>query len=237
MTRRDTIIAAALVNAGLLVVLFVSALKNEEKKEELVLDKGHINSAIVEKEFASEVKKSPAVDEVEEVLKRYAQKEAPAQTIFAEAPVIALPSVEAKEIKETKDIAQVEKEPTTVEKTPSQTAYIEVEVKKGDMLEKIAKQHQTTVSEIMKLNALSSTRLRVGQKLKIAKKTDKEPVAVAAKAPLDPTSAKYYTIKAGDNLWTIAVRNHSRVEDLLKLNNMTEDKAKKLKPGDTIRIR
>ena len=234
MTRRDTIIAAALVNAGLLVVLFVSALKNEDKKEELVLDKGYINSAVVEKEFASEVKKSPAVDEVEEVLKRYAQKEAPAQTIFAEAPVIALPPVETKE---APVIAQAEQEVSSVEKTPSQTAYIEVEVKKGDMLEKIAKQHQTTVSEIMKLNALSSTRLKVGQKLKIAKKTDKEPVPVAAKAPLDPTSAKYYTIKAGDNLWTIAVRNHSRVEDLLKLNNMTEDKAKKLKPGDTIRIR
>lgn len=234
MTRRDTIIAAALVNAGLLVILFVSALKNEDKKEELVLDKGHVNSVILEKEFALESKKSAPVDEVEEVLKRYAQKEAPAQTIFAESPVIALSPVE---VKETPAVAQVEKEAPVLEQAPSQASYVEVEVKKGDVLEKIAKQHQTTVSDIMKLNGLSSTRLKVGQKLKVAKKEAKESVPLVAKAPLDPTSAKYYTIKAGDNLWTIAVRNHSRVEDLLKLNSMTEDKAKKLKPGDTIRIR
>jgi LysM repeat protein len=241
MTRRDTIIAAALVNAGLLVILFVSALKNEDKREGFAHSKGYTDPILSEKEIVLETKKSAGVDEVEEVLKRYAQKEAPADTIFQQQPIVMAAPVE---VKEMPPVIPIEKEVATAtvitpkDKDISKESYIEVEVKKGDMLEKIAKQHHTTVSDIMKLNGLSSTRLRVGQMLKVSKKEETaKPSTVAVKAPLDPTSAKYYTIKAGDNLWTIAVRNHSRVEDLLKLNNMTEEKAKKLKPGDTIRIR
>ncbi|MBS0626584.1 MAG: hypothetical protein JSS09_00045, partial [Verrucomicrobia bacterium] len=75
MTRKDTIIAAALINAGLLIILFVSALKNEEKIERMALEKGSSDLAVPERVFAIEPKKAMGVDEVEEVLKQYAQKD------------------------------------------------------------------------------------------------------------------------------------------------------------------
>ncbi len=49
--------------------------------------------------------------------------------------------------------------------------------------------------------------------------------------------AKYYIVKHGDNPWTIAVKNKIKVEELLRLNNLDESKAKKLKPGDQLRIK
>lgn len=231
MTRKDTVIAAALVNAGLLVVLFISALKNEEKVESLAQEKGFVESSSHELVFQSEPKKSMGLDEVEEVLKQYAQKE-PMQSIAAqnltEAPLVPSPLG-------SETLAAAPLKPAPV--LDSSIDYLEVKVKKGDVLEKIAKEHRTTVSEIMRINQLSSSRLKIGQVLKVSPAKNSKPTVPTIKTPLDPTSAKYYTIKAGDNLWTIAVRNHIKVEDLLKLNNMTEDKAKKLKPGDTIRTR
>lgn len=229
MTRKDTIIAAALINAGLLIILFVSALKNEEKIEQMAFEKGSSDLSIPERIFVAEPKKAMGVDEVEEVLKQYAQKDSIQPIIASQTiePVITPPVIEiaSSEIK-----SQPKEEPFV--------NYVEVKVKKGDVLEKIARQHHTTVSEIMNHNKLASTSLKIGQVLKIVSKSNEKNISTpSVKTPLDPTSAKHYTIKAGDNLWTIAVRNHIKVEDLLKLNNMTEEKAKKLKPGDSIRIR
>jgi peptidoglycan DL-endopeptidase LytF len=122
--------------------------------------------------------------------------------------------------------------------------FIEIKVKKGDVLEKIARHHHTTVAEIMKANKLASSNLRIGQVLKIPNKSIKksEPSTIVF-SPQTSTSSnvsnegvKYYTVKKGDNPWTIAVKNHLKVEDLLKLNNMTEEQARRLKPGDQLRI-
>lgn len=235
MTRKDTIIAAALVNAGLLIILFVSALKNEGKIETIALEKRPSEMPIAEKVSIMEPKKAMGVDEVEEVLKQYAQKDsiqpiASAQVV--ESPVIPfLEPNPSMEMKSSIEVKPSQKEEPTI-------SYIEVKVKKGDVLEKVAKQHHTTVADIMRINNLTSTSLKIGQVLKISPSVNKKVENSApVKTPLDPTSAKYYTIKAGDNLWTIAVRNHIKVEELLKLNNMAEEKAKKLKPGDTIRTR
>ncbi|MES2198554.1 MAG: LysM peptidoglycan-binding domain-containing protein [Chlamydiota bacterium] len=229
MTRKDTIIAAALVNASLLIILFVSALKNEEKIEQTTLEKGSSEISVAERVFVTEPKKAMGVDEVEEVLKQYAQKDSIQPIVSAQVKEPAVPLF--LEASPSTEVKPPQKEEPTV-------SYIEVKVKKGDVLEKVAKQHHTTVAEIMKMNNLSSSSLKIGQVLKISSEPSKKiETSSPVKTPLDPTSAKYYTIKAGDNLWTIAVRNHIKVEDLLKLNNMAEEKAKKLKPGDTIRTR
>jgi LysM repeat protein len=51
------------------------------------------------------------------------------------------------------------------------------------------------------------------------------------------TEDDWYTVKPGDNPWKIAKSEKIDYEDILKLNQMTEHKAKNLKPGDRIRIR
>ena len=80
----------------------------------------------------------------------------------------------------------------------------------------------------MKLNQLHTSNLRIGQVLKIpAKGKTETPTA-------KESGVKYYTVRNGDNPWTIAVKHHMKVEELLKLNNMTQEKARRLKPGDQI---
>jgi len=81
--------------------------------------------------------------------------------------------------------------------------------------------------------------LRIGQVLKIPPKTA---IISTASSPASPPSQsaastpKHYIVKNGDNPWTIAVKNHMKVEDLLKLNNLDQEKARKLKPGDKLII-
>jgi LysM repeat protein len=176
----------------------------------------------VEHPFRSEAKKIMG-DEVDLVLKQYAQTESPIPVVAAQPEI---PSF----VGDLKAVTAPEEKPAVLE-----TPYIEIKVKKGDVLEKIARLHHTTVSELMKINHLTSTQLKIGQVLQVPASSG-EKKEEEKKTPLDPTSAKYYTVKPGDNPWTIAVKNHMRVEELLKLNNMTEEKARKLKPGDQIRI-
>jgi peptidoglycan DL-endopeptidase LytF len=225
MTRRDTIIVAALVNAGLLVVLFVSALKNEEGREEIAYKKEAAALVTHEKPVRSETKRVIG-DEIDQVLKQYTKP-------VATESIQEKPSVASF----VEDLNKPAEPAVLTVKAPVQNITSDVTVQKGDVLEKIARRNKTSVSEIMRLNSLSSTNLKIGQVLKIPVKTDEEvKVTAIEKTPLDPTSAKYYTVKPGDNPWTIAVKNHIKVEDLLHLNNMTEDKARKIRPGDQIRI-
>jgi len=108
-----------------------------------------------------------------------------------------------------------------------------IEVQPGDALEKIAKRHNVSVDGIMTLNKMEDTRLKVGQKLQLPK--EKLPREVKVEPKVDV--AEYYVVKNGDNPWTIAVKNHIKVDDLLKLNGLDESKARRLKPGDKLRIR
>ena len=77
-------------------------------------------------------------------------------------------------------------------------------VKQGDNLYKIAQNYDTTASEIINLNKLSSTLLSIGQKLKI------------------PTlKSDTYIVKSGDNLYKIAKENNTTINNLMNINNLT----------------
>ena len=129
-----------------------------------------------------------------------------------------------------------DEESTVVHKLPQITKeendYLEVVVKKGDNLEKIAKNYNSSLKEILRINDLKTTFLRVGQTLLVPKTsnilTEKEKII---------DDLKYYTIKCGDNPWTIAMKHHLKVDELLRLNHLNEEKARKLRPGDKLRIR
>lgn len=245
MSRKDTIIIAVLVNAGLLIVLFASALKTNSPVQDVAanMPPAPIIQEVQEPSFKKEM---PSVvgDEVDVALNQFAQNSTP---VVAAQP--QQPSSFADDLK-TFSLPETPVAPATppVQTLAAVTApdvnitseYIEVRVKKGDVLEKIARQHRTTVAEIMKVNKLPSSNLRIGQVLKIPnkaiKKAEASAVALTTSAASD-TGTKFYTVKKGDNPWTIAVKNHLKVEDLLKLNHMTEDQARRLKPGDQLRIK
>ena len=102
-------------------------------------------------------------------------------------------------------IGDVLKIPTVIEDEPKENVYV---VKKGDSLYKIAQNYDTTVSEIMKLNNLTSTALSIGQILEI---------------PVKNVSNNTYTVKSGDSLYKIAHNYNTTVNELKSLNNLTSN--------------
>jgi LysM repeat protein len=231
MSRRDTIIIAVLVNAGLLIVLFSSALKS------------NIETPIT----TVQTTPPPVVHEVKEV------KPALPSLVFTPQETPAAPQNSFAEDLKSFAIPEqplVAAPPPAIQPLPALPEpvldFIEIKVKKGDVLEKLARHHQTSVAEIMQLNHLGTTNLRIGQSLKIAnpalKKSDiisqspSHVTTVTKENKVSESGAKYYTVKKGDNPWTIAVKNHMKVDDLLKLNNLSEEQARRLKPGDQLRI-
>lgn len=93
-------------------------------------------------------------------------------------------------------------------------------VQSGDTLYSIAKKYNTTVDEIKNLNNLLSNTLSIGQKLKI---------------PTTSTPTEYieYTVKRGDNLYSIAKRYGITQSELMDYNNLTSNL---LSVGQKLRI-
>lgn len=261
MSRRDTIIIAVLINAGLLIVLFATALKSNSSDQEM--SAAPAQNALPAVSELTVKKEAPLAqgDEVDQVLSQYSNAApltpppSPASTATAasaaeskpsfadDLKAITLPDSNSTSSLSVPVVATAPAAPAApVESVESSsTQYGEVKVKKGDVLEKIARSHHTTVDEIMKLNNLSSTRLKIGQSLRLpppgqnkrsSAQSDSFPMA-----KVNDSTPKYYTVKNGDNPWTIAVKNHIKVEELLKLNNLNEERARRLKPGDQLRIK
>ncbi len=221
MDRKKTILIAVLVNAGLLCVLLIAALTTQE---EVLPSTPLLGQA------------APVLPKMEErplFTGEFQTQEIPQPIVLAPAP----PSAEtfAKEepiVHALPAIVQPAEKP--IAQAPKPAAGRTVTVRKGDNLEKLARANHVTVDEIMKLNQLASNFLKEGQVLRLpAEKT-------AASAPATPqksSGADYYTVKVGDNPWTIAMKHHMKVEELLRLNGLNQEKARKLKPGDRLRVK
>jgi len=149
-------------------------------------------------------------------------------------------------------------------KTDSVMASMSVEliqkthtVKKGEHIATIAKKYKVSVDEIRKWNNLTSNYLKTGQKLIIW-----QPAPAPSTATIDPPKApatttvvkdppkaetnnsnaaagtatyKYYTVKKGDSLWTIAQANGTTVDELKRLNGFGSKVV--LHIGDKIKIK
>lgn len=212
MKRKDTILIAVLVNAALLTALFVTAVKRDEQKPITSVPIQMTKPVEVPVAVAKKEIKETKGDEIDQVLKDFAAKKA------EETP---------QKIDFAKELEAITK---TVEKAPKETPkdVIEVTVQKGDILARIASNHGTTTEAIMQLNELKTTNLQIGQVLKIKKSIQ----------PASPTSSgEFYVVKSGDNPWSIAAKNQMKVDQLLKLNDLNDEKARRLKPGDKLRIR
>lgn len=238
MSRRDIIIIAVLLNASLLAVLFFMSGQGDDDK---VNDPIEMQQQIV---AISELSTSPALslekslpnpklqprDEIDDVLKEYA--------VPSPAASLADDGIDDNDKEEYADLYP---EPILLEKERQNDHYLEVTVKRGDALEKIARANGTTVNAIKKLNKLNSEKVFVGQILRIPIEEKKEKIEtkIAVKPSVQNTAGEpeYYIIKSGDNPWKIARLYHVKFDELLKLNNLDEEKARNLKIGDKIRVK
>jgi peptidoglycan DL-endopeptidase LytF len=228
MSRRDTIIVAILINTGLLGVLFMMAIHTESDEPETSFQTMH-QIAEVDIKMPEHAESSGGIcrvtepcDEIDQVLKNYSMKTA--------APIgVTTPHQE---------------NPDSITLPPSRNLlkeenqrFVEVTVKRGDYLEKIAKANGTTVTAIKRANQLSTSRIDIGQVLLIPIEDQPKSASQAAPKKQVVEEPQYYTMKSGDNPWKVAKLHKVGFGELLKLNNLDEDKARNLKPGDVLRVK
>lgn len=82
-------------------------------------------------------------------------------------------------------------------------------VKRGDTLYSIARKYNTSVSELRRLNGLSSDLLTIGQTLKVP----------TLEIPEDPNTSEYI-VQSGDTLSSIANKLNVSVNDLISYNEL-----------------
>lgn len=250
MSRRDIILIAALLNAGILSVLFMMAVKVDDSQVSTQPGFNQIATATPKEsdtlepveslEIAALSPSSQATDEWDKVLKDYAASVSPQTIVHEEETAEEM----EKEGAGLDPIKMVENKPElNPTQTPAKNGFIEVKVKRGDALEKIARSNGTTIEAIKKYNNLTNDKLSVGQTLKIPTKNSltepskKETPKTVETKVIASADVEYYTIKSGDNPWKIAKQFRVKFEDLLKLNNLDEEKARNLKVGDKIRVK
>ena len=86
-------------------------------------------------------------------------------------------------------------------------------VKAGDNLYNIAKQYNTSVSEIVKLNDLPNNNLSIGQQLLI-------PISENQSGGSSDTGGSTYIVQKGDSLYSIARKFGVSVSSITSLNNL-----------------
>ena len=91
--------------------------------------------------------------------------------------------------------------------TDNYTNYI---VQRGDSLYSIANRFNTSVSEIKRINNLSSNNLSIGQILKLPINTNNN-------------TNRTYTVQRGDNLYSIARKFNTTVNSIKSKNNLTSN--------------
>jgi LysM repeat protein len=223
MNRKDTILVAVLVNIGVLLILFVSALKPHSTTDWQ----------------AQAIRDSSTFDDQKAALSRVENKQLDAKNE-------SIPKEFSQAIEQLFKIENGEDKNVVSDSVAQQKvvdpSLLALEVKSGDVLEKIAKTNGVSVDEIKKINQLSDDKLQIGQVLYlpqalISKNSHPASTAPTQLAKTALSEDRYYTVKNGDSPWTIATKNHIKVEDLLRLNGLDEVKAKKIKPGDRLRIK
>jgi len=228
MRRRDAVLIAILVNAGLLVFLFTLAVTGPEENTRALT--------------------MPSQGELVELVPAPSSEASVETPLMLTGHVATPPSTEAVSFETTPAaaVATVSPEPSSETLAVISTPPLPMKtytVKKGDVLERIAKQHGVTVASLMKANQLkSSSRLSIGQVLNIP---SKESTVVAASAhqgiesgkqKAQQIAVKHYTVQKGDNVWAIATKHSLKTEELLKLNKLSPEQARRLQPGDRIRV-
>ena len=117
-------------------------------------------------------------------------------------------------------IGQKLKIPESMENMEDYSIYT---VKSGDTLYGIAKAYNITPNELISYNNLNSTVLSIGQKLRIPYQNNEE----------DNSEYIIYTVKSGDNLYSIARKYGISVNDIMNFNNLSSNL---LSIGQTLKI-
>jgi LysM repeat protein len=269
MNRRDTIIVAVLLNAAVIAVLLMMAITTDEevlqrtpeRSYEVARDVYPSSNSIVEANAIEAIAKNrtsdgPIVIDLEAIGFDSMLSDdfnSSSEELFVLDDVL-------NGLSQEKPTVQTAVKPSLVAKDDSNVKVVEIAVKKGDSLDKIARANNTTIEAIKRSSQLKSEKLSIGQLLQVPVGSKKSNAVVGGSASPQGTAQKdvshqvasnespklkiepqseavYYVVKSGDNPWKIAKQQQLNMDDLLRLNHLNEEKARNLKPGDKIRIR
>ncbi|WP_415238064.1 LysM peptidoglycan-binding domain-containing protein [Seleniivibrio woodruffii] len=112
------------------------------------------------------------------------------------------------------------------EQTERRDTVVRYKVRSGDNLFRIAQKFGTTVASIREANGIRGNSIMVGQSLTISSTSGK-----AARATSVSKTTKY-KVRNGDNLWAIAKKFGTTVDDIKRTNGV----GKGIRPGMVLRI-
>lgn len=101
-------------------------------------------------------------------------------------------------------------------------------VREGETLEVIAREHGVTIAQIKRWNNLTSSTIRIGQRLVIHESAENVRI-VAQEHPQQPSKSTngrnvVYVVKKGDTLWDIARAHEVSPEDLKDWNSLKKSR-------------
>jgi peptidoglycan endopeptidase LytF len=233
MTKKDLIIIAVLANMGILAVLFMLAIRMDEEPAQEQEEISYVIQEVKNEPEApsSSLTLNESADEMDALLsKNSSTEDSNAFSVDEEFPLLDQDSSQA---------AASSSDDNKDEPSHDPSSFMEITVKRGDALEKIARSNGTTVEAIKTVNNLKSDRLKIGQVLQVPVGHIKENLQAVKKdaSHSNTPGEQYYTVRNGDNPWKIAKQFNIKVYELLKLNDLDEDKARNLKVGDQIRVK
>ncbi len=129
-------------------------------------------------------------------------------------------------------------------KPRTRTGWVQYTVRAGDTLEKIAKEHDVSITDLKVWNGLRTNKIKTGQVLDIYTEAEERTTIINNDSPSQrarsqqsssavPSSSEIvHHVKKGETLWQIARRYGMTVEELQAYNGIGEV----IKPGDRILI-
>lgn len=103
----------------------------------------------------------------------------------------------------------------------------------GDTWESVAKEYACNVNDLKKANPKAGNPLNINTNLVIPSAVGAEIVDETAEAG---SAGNTYTIQKGDTLSRIARKNKIALPKLMKVNNFTDADARRIKPGQVIKL-
>ncbi len=108
---------------------------------------------------------------------------------------------------------------TTTQKTSGNYSYHTV--KRGETLSQIAEKYKVSIASIKKLNSISSSKIIVGEQLKIKK------------GSTVGNNVQYHLVSKGESLYSIAKKYNTTVQKLKSINNLSSSN---IKAGQKLKV-
>lgn len=119
------------------------------------------------------------------------------------------------------------------ENTENKARTINHQVKKGEVMQSIAKRYGVSIKQIMAENSLKSNRVKAGQTLKISTEVAEQSTKVASDSDKKNNKKQTYIVKRGDTLHSIAEKFDVAIVDLKRWNKKSSNR---IQPGNKLTI-